>query len=506
MSLPPPVPLAVLARTLAVRIAVPGARHELPEPRAYRLVGDGDRRVGVTARVVTLFHGLTPDCDYRLEVEGLDPLAFRTAPCAGLTEFGRNGSAPDAPVTEALQAAIDALPAGGTLRLATGDWWSGPLFLKSDMTLELPEGARLLAIADRSHWPILDSHRDGAVLGSWEGLPDRCFAAILTAVGCHRLSITGPGTIDGGGDRGDWWSWSKGTRDGARRARTLHLIGCEDVVLAGPTITNSPSWTVHPYRCRRLGAYGLGIENPPDSPNTDGFNPESCDDVAIEGVRFSVGDDCIAIKSGKRTAGDNSHLAPTRRVAIRHCLMRRGHGGVVLGSEMSGGIEDVTVEDCDMHRTDRGLRLKTRRGRGGYMRAIAFRRVRMDRVDTAISTNGFYHCDADGHAGWVQSRLPAPADETTPEVSAIDIDDLDLHRVRLAVAVLLGLPEAPVRGVRIGRLRADFEPDVPPAVPLMADHVGPVSGAGIVREFAEIEFTAGLPPDVTVIDGVSSPC
>jgi Endopolygalacturonase len=129
--------------------------------------------------------------------------------------------------------------------------------------------------------------------------------------------------------------------------------------------------------------------------------------------------------------------------------MRRGHGGVVLGSEMSGGIEDVIVEDCDMHRTDRGLRLKTRRGRGGYMRAIAFRRVRMDRVDTAISTNGFYHCDADGHAGWVQSR-PAPRRDDAG-VSGIDVDDLDLHRVRLAVAVLLGLPEAPVRGVRIGR-------------------------------------------------------
>ncbi|MBS1164016.1 MAG: polygalacturonase-like protein [Proteobacteria bacterium] len=506
MPLPPPVPLAVLARTLAVRIAVPGAGYVLPEPRAYRLVGGEGRRNGVAGKVVTLLHALTPDCDYRLEVEGLEPLAFRTAACTGLTVFGRVGSTPEAPVTEALQAAIDALPAGGTLRLPAGDWWSGPLFLKDDMTLDLSDGARLLAIPDRSSWPILGSHRDGAVLGSWEGVPDRCFASILTAVGCRRLAVTGLGTIDGGGDRGDWWSWPKETRDGARRARTLHLVGCEEVVLAGPTITNSPSWTVHPYRCRDLGAYGLTIENPPDSPNTDGFDPESCEDVAIEGVRFSVGDDCIAIKAGRRTAGDNSHLAPTRRVAIRHCLMRRGHGGVVLGSEMSGGIEDVTVEDCDMHRTDRGLRLKTRRGRGGYMRRVAFRRVRMDRVDTAISTNGFYFCDVDGHACWVQSRAPAPVDETTPEVSDIDIDDLDLHRVRLAVAVLLGLPEAPVRGVRIGRIRADFEPAAPPAVPLMADHVRPVSGAGIIREFAEIEFTAGLPLNVPVVDGVSSPC
>lgn len=506
MPLPPPTPLAVLARTLAVRIATPGSSYTLAEPRRYSLAGEGDRRDGLMDRVVTLFHGLMPDCVYRLEVEGLEPLVVRTAGCNGLIELEQNGSTPDSPVTLALQAAIDALPVGGTLRLSAGDWWTAPLFLKSDMTLDLGEGARLRAIADRSIWPILDSHRDGRVLGSWEGVPEPCFASIITAIGCHHIAITGTGTIDGGGDRGDWWTWPKETRDGARRARTLHLVGCEKTVLAGPTITNSPSWTIHPYRCRDLLACGLTIENPADSPNTDGFDPESCEDVIIEGVRFSVGDDCIAIKAGKRTTGDNAHLAPTRRVVVRHCLMQRGHGGVVLGSEMSGGIEDVVVEDCEMQLTDRGLRLKTRRGRGGYMRRVTFHRVRMDQVDTAISANGFYFCDPDGHEGWVQSRAQAPMDQTTPEISDIDIDDLDLHRVRLAVAVLLGLPEAPVRGVRIGRIRADFEGSIPPAIPVMADHVRPVSGAGILREFAEIEFMSELPAGVTVIDGVSNPC
>lgn len=507
MSSSPPALLVTLARTLAVRVNGSSRGYYLAEPRRYRLAGGGEVREGMTDRVVTLFHGLRPACRYRLDIDGCDSLDIETAGSAGLVQPERNGSTPAEPITALLQGLIDALPAGGTLHLPAGDWWSGPLFLKSDLTLDLAAGAHLKAIGDRSGWPILDSHRDGRVLGSWEGLPARCHAALVTAIGCRNLAITGAGTIHGGGDRGDWWSWPKETRDGARRSRTLHMIDCEDVVLAGPTITNSPSWTVHPYRCRRLQALGLTIVNPPDSPNTDGFNPESSEDVTIEGVRFSVGDDCIAIKAGKRgDAGEADHLLPTRRIHIRHCLMERGHGGVVLGSEMSGGIEDVTVEDCDMRLTDRGLRLKTRRGRGGFLRRIAFRRVRMQGVDTAVSVNGFYFCDADGHADWVQSRAPAPLGEGTPEISDIEVDDLDLSHVRLAVAVLLGLPEAPVRRVRIGRIRADFAPDVVPAVPVMADFIRPVSGAGILAEFADVELSGPLVPEMTVTDGVSSAC
>lgn len=504
--LPSPVPLAVRSRTLVVRLAVPGAAYLLPAPLGFRLEGGGALRMGRTDRVVTLIHDLLPDCDYRLEVDGHAPLVFRTQASAGLVELASNGSSAAHPATSMLQAAIDALLSGGTLHLPAGDWWSGPLFLKSEMTFHLAAGARLLAVPDRQGWPILESHRDGKVLGSWEGVPERCYAALLTAIDCSNLAITGAGTIDGGGDRGDWWTWPKETRDGARRARTLHLIGCEDVVLAGPTVTNSPSWTVHPYRCRRLQALGLTIINPPDSPNTDGFNPESSEDVTLEGVRFSVGDDCIAIKAGKRVTGDNAHLVPTRRIHVCHCLMERGHGGVVLGSEMSGGIEAVVVEDCDMRRTDRGLRLKTRRGRGGFMRNVVFRRIRMDGVDTAVSSNAFYFCDADGHDGWVQSRAAAAVNDTTPDVSGIEIDDLDLRNVRLAIAVLLGLPEAPLRDVRIGRVNAAFEAGVEPAVPVMADQVRPIAGAGILREYADITLTADLPPNVPVLDGVSSSC
>lgn len=499
--------IAALGRAAVVRITEPGARFFLAAPHGYRLTGDGQTVVGVAERAVLVLSDLAPSTDYTLEIDGAAPLAFHTAPCAGFIDAA-DIATPGVDATAALQRAITFLPAGGTLRLGPGDWLSGPLFLKSDMTLHLAAGARLMAIPDRAQVPILPSHSGSGearrVLGTWEGEPANCYAALITAIGCRNVRITGAGTIDGGGDRGDWWQWPKETRDGARRPRTIHLIDCADVVLAGPTVTNSPSWTVHPYACRDVAAYGLAIRNPADSPNTDGFNPESCTGVVIEGVHFSVGDDCIAIKAGKRGAGDNSHLAPTRDVAIRHCLMERGHGGVVLGSEMSGGIRDVTVEDCDMRQTDRGLRIKTRRGRGGEIRGVRFRRVSMDGVDAAITVNAFYFCDADGHAAWVQSRAPAPVSDTTPSISDFDIDDLTLTNLRLAVGVFLGLPEAPLKDIRVGRVDVHFDPAARPGIPEMADHLRPLVGAGLVAEYADIVLAADC--GLTVTDGVSAPC
>lgn len=497
------LPIALTPRHVTLRLSEPGARFSLAAARSWRLRGDRGDRTGTAGRVIMSLSDLHPDTDYLFEADGCAPLAFRTPACAGLINAADHAR-PGQDETAALQAAIVAVPEGGTLLMPAGDWISGPLFLKSHMTLHFKAGARLKAIGDRDRIPILDAHRDGRVLGSWEGEPAACYAAILTAIGCKGLAITGPGNIDGGGDRGDWWTWPKETRQGARRARTLHLIGCEDIILAGLTICNSPSWTLHPFQCRRLTAADLTITNPPDSPNTDGLDPESCEDVVITGVHFSVGDDCIAIKAGKRGPGDNRHLAPTRLVTVSHCLMERGHGGVVLGSEMSGGIEDVTVEDCDMRGTDRGLRIKTRRGRGGFVRRIAVRGVAMDGVETAIAVNSFYFCDADGHADWVQSRAPAPVDDTTPIIEDIVIEDLALRNIRLAVGVLLGLPESPLRNVRIGRLSAHFDPAATPGIPEMADHVRPFLAEGLVAENAECVVAAGS--DLTVDHGVSVSC
>lgn len=497
-----PAAVAISARIAALRLAIPGALYRLPHAVAWRLspIGHDDAvREGRTDLAVTLLDGLAPERRYRFEAEGFAPLEFATRTCAGLLDAQDFGLVADTPLDDmeaarsnavALASALAAVPKGGTLRLGLGFWTAIPVGLQSDITLHLAEGAVLRSPSLRTGWPILPARdASGAMLGSWEGLPAACFAAPLHAVRAERLVIEGRGTIDGSGDRGDWWSWPKETREGARRPRGLHLIDCSGVTLLGFTIRNAPSWTIHPQGCRDLIAAGLTIAAPHDSPNTDGFNPESCRDVRIEGVHFSVGDDCIAIKAGKRgTDGEADHLAETRGVHVRHCLMERGHGGLVIGSEMSGGVHDVTIEDCEMIGTDRGLRLKTRRGRGGAVTGISMRRVRMDGVLTALSANAHYHCDADGHDEWVQSRAPAPIGVGTPVIDGVTVDDVDINGLSHTAGAFLGLPESPIRNIRIRGLRIlSLNSDARPTPPIMADRIRPMRHEAIVAEQADVD-------------------
>lgn len=458
--------IAATPRSVAIRLARPGARYHL-EATPWRL---GERH-GVARQVVLVLDDLSPGADHVLRVEGFQPLAFRTPDCAGLVKAG------DHPT---LQAAIEAVPRGGTLLIPAGDWVSPPLFLKSEMHLYLAKGARLLAPVRGDDWPLLPKGR-----GTWEGEPAPTHAALLTAIDAERLTIAGPGLVDAGGANGDWWQWAKGLRNGARRARGLHLIDCRDVVLMGFTIQNAPSWTIHPQNCDGIQAVGLQIKAPHDSPNTDGLNPESSRDVWIEGVRFSVGDDCIAIKAGKR--GAVTAFAATERVTVQHCLMERGHGGVVIGSEMSGGVSAVTVAHCEMLGTDRGLRLKTRRGRGGYIRNITMQNVHMKGVKVPFCANAHYHCDADGHDDWVQSRRPAPLGEGTPCVEIIHVLDVIVEDLAVALGAFLGLPERPIRGVRLDRIMLlSLDPNTQPEPPIMADYIRPLRHAGIAAEQADI--------------------
>jgi polygalacturonase len=493
-----PILLGTTPRMAAVRLGVPGAMYDLPEPRSWQL-RDANGLVGrgLADQVVLVLDALEPATDYRLDVDGFAAFTFCTRPCAGLivAELLPDGADHESTLSLAnaarLARAVAAVPHGGTLLVPPGQWTALPVALKSGMVLHLSRGAVMRAPSHWAGWPILPA-RDagGAMLGSWEGLPDACFAAPLHAIGANGLVIEGRGVLDGGGDRGDWWKWRKETRNGARRPRGLHLVNCSNVTLLGFTIRNAASWTIHPQGCRGLSAYGLTIEAPHDSPNTDGFNPEMCRDVVLEGVRFSVGDDCIAVKAGKRgPSGEGDHLSETRDITVRHCLMERGHGGVVVGSEMSGGVHDVTVEDCEMRGTDRGLRLKTRRGRGGTVSGITMRRCLLSGVQTALSANAHYHCDSDGHDPHVQSRKPAPVDDGTPLITGIHVEEVTIIDLAHAAGCFLGLPEAPVRDVRIRGLRIlSTDPNAIPTPPIMADHVRPMRHEGVTAECAQIDL------------------
>ncbi|PJE30915.1 Polygalacturonase [Pseudooceanicola antarcticus] len=483
---------SVSSRTACLLVAPPGTRYGLAAPMGWSCAGEGRIVARGETRVAPVFiEGLSPDTDYEFSI-GRQALSFRTAPCAGLVKVTDHGASPDlADNAPAFARALAALPEGGTLHVPAGRFAISPVFLRAQMTLWLEEGAELFALHDRSAWPILPPRDDaGRVIGTWEGLPEASFAAPLTAVDCDGLVITGLGTLDAGGDRGDWWSWPKDTRDDARRPRALFLAHGRDVQLSGITVRNSPSWTVHPYRIDGLTCAGLKIQNPHDSPNTDGLNPESCTDVTLAGIHFSVGDDCIAVKSGKRGTGAlkglADHLAPTRRLHVHHCLMERGHGGMVLGSEMSGDITDVTVTACEFIGTDRGLRIKTRRGRGGEVARVHFSDVLMQGVGTPLAINAFYYCDPDGRSPEVQSRNPAPVDETTPRIHDITFRNVIATDVAVCAVAVLGLPEAPVTGVRLMNFRASLDPSAPPQVPLMADGVEAVSGRALWSDFAEV--------------------
>jgi polygalacturonase len=483
--------LAQSARTVSILLAPNHVNFTQPEPVHWTLATatGGEVCDGFAESAGIFLENLEPDSSYEFSCS-LGSLRFKTHPCAGLIEAVDFGADPEsADNSVAFAKAIEAVPEGGTLRVPAGIYPTRPLFLKGNMTLLLEEGAVLAAIGDRTNWPILPARDDmNRVLGSWEGLPEPCYAAPVTAIDCDGLIITGRGTIDAGGDRGDWWEWPKSTRNGARRPRSVHLLYGLNVQLSGITIQNSPSWTLHPFQCDGLHVSNVHIINPHNSPNTDGLDPESCLNTEIIATHFTVGDDCIAIKAGKRADdGSADHLADTRGVLISHCRMERGHGAVVIGSEMSGNITDVTISHCEFDETDRGLRLKTRRGRGGEIGDIKMSDVTMQNVPTPLAINAFYFCDADGKSDWVQSRDPAPVNEGTPAIRDITCRNVTAFGVETAAAAILGLPEAPVKNVTINDFRVSYAPDAKPSVPLMALRVPAVRHAGVISKFAEVK-------------------
>ena len=476
------VPLVLTPRTLTIELAGTAARHRLEVPLGFALTSEGASVAeGELDRPVLTLEDLVPGTRYRLSVATFPDFDF-TAPAEpafiDIRDYGaREDAANNAP---ALAAAIAAAPPGATLYVPPGTWRTGPIGLKSDLFLYLPAGAVLAALADRTAYPILPAFgEDGRQQASWEGVPAACYASLLTAIDAENLTIAGKGVLDGAGAEGDWWTWAKETRDGACRPRTVFANRCANLALAGLTVRNSPSWTIHPLDCARAVFIDLAIENPPDSPNTDGLNPESSTDIAIVGVHFSVGDDCIAIKAGKIWP-DGTVPAPTRNVSIRHCLMQRGHGGVVIGSEMSGSVTDVSIENCTLIDTDRGLRIKTRRGRGGEVARISMTDCAMDGVLTPLVVNAHYFCDPDGRSDAVQNRAPAPVSATTPHLRDITFMRIQANGVHNAIAYVLGLAEAPLTGLLIEDVAATYAAEAVAEPPAMALGVPPLRHAGIV--------------------------
>ncbi|MBR3764575.1 MAG: glycoside hydrolase family 28 protein [Clostridia bacterium] len=482
--------------------------------RPYRLTLNGEDW-GTADTVVHTLYGLWPDTKYTLKVwdgnKEVGRASIHTKEESFTLNVRRFGAVGDGvhDDTAAIQAAINVCPKKGRVLIPAGNYRVLPLFMKSHMRIELRKGATLLLETDRSKFPILpgmiqstDETRD-LNLGSWEGNPLDMFAAFISGNGVEDVVIYGEGVLDGQGAQGDWWVNHRIMR-GAWRPRMLFLNDCENVTVQGVTFRNSPAWNLQPYFSRELKFLNVHVIAPADSPNTDGFDPESCENILLAGMHFSTGDDCIAIKAGKLYMGA-TYKTPTSRMEVSHCLMENGHGGMTCGSEMAGGVNHVYCHDCVMRNTDRGLRIKTRRGRGeqGVIDEIVFENVLMENVGTPYVVNCLYFCDPDGKTEYVQSREKQPVDERTPRVGRIAFRDVTATGCACA-GYFLGLPEKPIECVEMQNVSITCGENAAPMSPAMANGVPRVNRKGLVA----INVDKIIMKNVTISgqDGVKLEC
>ena len=484
--------LFISARSCAVLLDEAGDYWALA-PRTLVLNGE---TLGEEKRAVVSLYGLWPDTDYTLEAfngDKKETLSFRTAKefCTlNVRRFGAKGDGENDD-TAALQAAILSCPDGGRVLIPEGKYVTGPLFLKSHLTLEFKKGAELLLKTDRTKFPILPGmtratdEQGEYPLGSWEGNPLDAFASALTGIGVEDVRIVGEGIVNGRAQEGDWWVRPKEMRI-AYRPRLFYLKNCRNITVQGLTFRNSPAWNLHPTFSENLTFLNVRVEAPADSPNTDGFDPESCRRIRMYGTVFSVGDDCVAIKSGKIYMG-MKYRAPCEDIEIAWCCMLDGHGGVTIGSEMAGGVRNVRVHHCYMRGNDRGLRVKTRRGRGKYavVDDICFSDVRMEGVRAPLVVNCMYFCDPDGRTDYVQSREKQPVDDTTPTVGSIRFERVQAEGCEACVGYVLGLPERPVREILLKDCAFSFSPDGKAMAPAMARDVEACRLRGLIARFVD---------------------
>lgn len=369
--------------------------------------------------------------------------------------------------TRLINSTIDRLDAngGGTLYFPAGKYLTGSIRMKSNITLELEAGATLL-FSDNfdDYLPFVEMRYEGVMMKS--------FQPLIYAVDAENITIKGEGTLDGQGKK--WWMeffrvmidlrdngvrdinkyqpmWDKENDTKAIYADTnedyvgtlqrrffrppfIQTVRCKGVKIEGVKIINSPFWTVNPEFCENVVVKGITIHNVP-SPNTDGINPESCRNVHISDCHISVGDDCITIKSGRDAQGRRLGV-PCENITITNCIMLAGHGGVVIGSEMSGGVRKVAISNCIFDGTDRGIRLKSTRGRGGVVEDIRVSNIVMSNIkQEAVILDLKY------------SKMPLePKSERTPIFRNVHISGMTVTDVKTPIKIA-GLEEAPISDI-----------------------------------------------------------
>jgi polygalacturonase len=367
--------------------------------------------------------------------------------------------------TKAIAAAIDAASkkGGGTIYFPAGKYLTGPIHLKSNITIFIDAGAEL-HFSDNfdNYLPMVESR--------YEGVDVKSFSPLFYAYKAENIAIIGRGIINGHGQK--WWNyvlnfddtkprnkWQKifdtenkniimpddsaQTKRGFLRPPFIQPMYCKNVRVEGIKIINSPFWTINPEFCENVTVDGVTINNP-HSPNTDGINPESCKYVHITNCHISVGDDCITIKSGRDIPG-RTKAAPAENYTITNCTMLAGHGGVVIGSEMSGDVRKITISNCVFDGTDRGIRIKTTRGRGGVVEEIRVSNIIMKNIkQQAVVLDMMY-----------AKMPPEPVSERTPRFRNIHLSNITAQTNQ--AIYINGLAEMPVEDVTINDIQFDAQ-------------------------------------------------
>jgi polygalacturonase len=377
----------------------------------------------------------------------------RECPVAG------HGCRPDgtSDCTEAIRIAIDDCHrlGGGRVVIPSGEVLTGPVRLRSHVDLHVPAGATLRFTTDPARYPTVPTR--------WEGVELMNYSPLVYAYEEEDVAITGAGTLDGQADADHWWPWKDGSRgqpsqkadrdllfrqgeEGVPVERRVFGAGhflrpafiepyrSRNVLVEGVTVRNAPFWVIHPVLSTSVTVRGVTIVS--HGPNNDGCDPESSTDVLIEDTLFDTGDDCIAIKSGRNA--DGRRLAtPSRNVVVRGCRMRAGHGGVTIGSEVSGGVSGVWAESCKMSspELDRALRIKTNAMRGGIVEDVFLRDIEVGEVRRAAIEIDMLYEEGD------KGAFP-------PIVRNVRVERMTVARAPYALWVD-ALERSPVRGLAV---------------------------------------------------------
>lgn len=416
-----------------------------------------------------------------------------------LTDFGAVGDG-QTYNTEAFAKAFEALEkmGGGTLRVPVGVWYTGPIVFKSNVNLFLEKGSIILFSDNFDDYPLINT--------SFEGLDTRRCQSPISANNLENIGITGFGSIEGNGHvwrplkkdkvtekhwkrvvksggvlkRADYWLPSQKALNGdlvvdmnvPRNLTTdeewenvkdflrpvmVSLVGCKNVLLEGVTFQNSPSWNIHPLMCENVVIDNIIVRNPSFAQNGDGLDLESCKNAIVVNSSFDVGDDGICIKSGKDEDGRRRAM-PTENVIIDNCVVYKGHGGFVVGSEMSGGVKNVSIKNCRFLGTDVGLRFKSKRGRGGLVENIYVEDVTMIDISTDSFLFDLYYGGKSavetleaGGDDFHQGEVIPEVTEETPAFRNIHFNNISSVDCRRAM-FFNGLPEMPIDNITLNNV------------------------------------------------------